>query len=395
MDRNKDPDYLLGGTPSTLREFNTSIVLDRVRRGGTVSRASLARELNLSLPAISKSVQVLLRQNYILEVGPGESSGGKRPTILRFNAERNYVIGVGVDVDYIEVTLADLAGEEKATLIESFEKDKKPNEVIELIEEYIQRIVETSCIEYDKIGVVVLGLPAMVNTRHGVVELCPTLPEWEGKDVVSMLSSRLNRAVLADNVANLSLLGETWKGSAVGYRDAALVAIGTGIAAGVMIDGRIYRGAEGAAGEVGYMIIDRTMSAAASAPFGQFEYMASNTTLKRNNIRIGMNVGRKTNGENLEDLGAKAVMAEVIENIAIGICNLTAVLNPEVVVVRAPLFYPCEGCFEQLQSQVYDRTPLRTRLVRSTLGEKDITIGAIRLGLDHLDEEVLSPLFLK
>jgi len=386
----------LGGSPRTLNEINISVVLDRIRTGDNVSRSSLSKELNLSLPSISRIVNTLIKKKYVIEEGVGKSSGGKRPIILRFNGDRSYVIGIGIDIDFIEVMLSDLSGNEKKTIYETFPKEKKPKEMIDTIIKYINKIIKETEVDAGKIEAVALGLPAMQDTQTGLIKLCPTIPDWEGINLCEILSKKIKKDILIDNVANLSLLGEVWKGVAKGFKDVVLVAIGTGIGAGILLNGQLYRGFNGSAGEIGYMFIDKNVNKNTYVPFGQFEYLASNTALRRNNIKIEFNGKSDYNINDLiENKIKRARVLQILDNLAFGISNLIAVLNPELVIIRGALFFHSDYCFNYLRNKVETLVPLTTKLVRSTLKEKDVALGAVKLALNHLDGKILSPFFWK
>ncbi len=382
----------LGGSPKTLDEINMSVVLDRIRRGDNVSRSSLSRELNLSFPSISRIVEALIDKNYVVEVGPGVSSGGKRPIILRFNNRHSYVIGIGVDVDYIEIMLADFSGNEVNTIYEKFADEKSPQEMIEIIVKYVTRVTKESNVDFSKVRAASLGLPAMQDTESGLIGLCPTIPNWEGINLRKILSEKLELDVLIDNVANLSVLGEEWKGVAKNYKNVILVGIGTGIGAGILLNGKLYKGAHGAAGEIGYLLIDRGIKLESTAPFGPFEYYASNIALKRLCARYGFD-----NGKSYEMLSenedCKSSVLEIIHRLACGIANLIAVLNPELVVVRGELFYGDDYYFSYLKDRVKNLITFKVRLEKSYLREKDVTFGAVRCALNYLDQKIFSPFF--
>jgi len=382
----------LGGTPKTLNEINMSVVLDRIRHGDNVSRSSLSRELSLSFPTISKIVDALIEKNYVVEIGPGKSMGGKRPIILRFNNEYSYVIGIGVDVDFIDIMLADFSGNEVNTIYERFIKEKSPEEMIELVVQYVNKITEESGIDYEKVKAVSLGLPAMQDIKTGVIRLCPTIPDWEGINLREILTNKLQMDVLIDNVANMSILGEVWKGVAKGYNNVILIGIGTGIGAGILINGRLYRGANGSAGEIGFLYIDKNMPYDGSKLFGQFEYLASNSALKRILRESGIHAS-----QNLKDViknkNIKSSIFEIVDNFAYGVSNLISVLNPEIVVIRGELFYENEPFFSYLKNKINTLIPFKTPLVKSLLREKDITIGAVNYALSYLDSKILSPFF--
>ena len=384
----------LGGSQRTLNEINISVVIDRIRRGDNVSRSSLSRELKLSLPSISRIVRKLINKNYVIEVGLGNSSGGKKPTIIRFNRERSYVIGIGVDINFIDVMLSDLSGNEKKNIYKKFLKDKSPKDMIKTIVKYIYKIIEEAKVENDKVEVVSLGIPAMVESETGLIRMCPTMPSWEGINLSKVLSEKINKEVLVDNEANMSLLGERWKGGAQDIDNVIFIGVGTGIGAGILINEKIFRGSNGSAGEIGHMFIDRNLNRSISQPYGQFEYLASNTALGRKATEIdSSSEDKKDMKDRAKDNSKKNLILKVLDNFAFGIANLIAVLNPELVVIRGELFYDSDYFFDYFKDKVNSITPFKTRIVKSSLKERAVTYGAVKLGIKHIDKKILSPFF--
>ena len=385
----------LGGSPRTLNEINMSVVLDRIRRGDNVSRSSLAKELKLSLPSISRIVGTLINKKYVIEAGLGKSSGGKKPTIIRFNEERAYVIGIGVDVNFIDIMLSDISGNEKRNIYKKFLRDKSPKDMIKTIVKYIDEIIKDAEVEDDKVEVVSLGIPAMVESETGLVRMCPTIPSWEGINLGEVLSGEINKDVLVDNEANMSLLGERWRGEAQNINNAIFIGVGTGVGAGILINGKIFRGHNGSAGEIGNMFIDRNLNKRNSQPYGQFEYLASNKALREKVMGVDSNSEVKQTIKKLaknDDIKKDSIL-EIVDNFAFGVANLITVLNPELVVIREDLFYESDYFFNYLKDKIYNLMSFKTRIVKSSLKERAVTIGAIRLAMKYLDRKILSPFF--
>lgn len=389
-------DYL-GGNQRTLNEINMSIVLDRIRKSKNSSRSSLARELNLSLPSISRIVKKLIDCNYIYENGSGESSVGKKPINLKFNSDRSYIIGIGVDIDYIELMLSDLSGNEKNIIYKEFSKNLQPEKMLGIINYYISNIIKSSGVEDDKVKIISIGVPAMVESKTGLLKVCPTIPVWEGINLSEVLESMTGKKVLVENVANMAILGEFWKGVARDFQKVVLIAIGTGIGAGIILDGRLYRGQNGSAGEIGYMFIDKNLPKEQSEPFGQLEYLASNTALWRKCIKINFG-GKHLNDISYlidENVEQKEIILEILDNLAFGISNLISVLNPELIVIRGALFDEYGFCLNYLQKKVKELSPFETNLALSSLKYKDVIYGSVYLALNYLDRSILSPFFTK
>jgi len=383
-----------GGSQKTLNEINLSVVLDRIRNGDNVSRSSLSKELNITFPTVSRIITKLLEKKYVIEAGLGKSSGGKKPTILKFNKDRSYVIGIGVDINFIDLMLADLSGESKKNIFKRFEKEKNPNLMIDTIINYINKIIEISEIKKEKVEAVTIGIPAMVEINTGEVKICPTIPEWEGKNLSRILSRETGINVLVDNVTNISLQGERWKGEAQNINNAIFIGIGTGIGAGIMINGKIYRGFDGSAGEIGHMFIDKDLKLENSKRFGQFEFLASDTAIK--DILTGKNGNGGSNPdieEIIRDKKSKEKILELVDNLAIGISNLITVLNPEVVIIKGEIF-KADELFDHLKGRVKKLINFKSKIVKTSLDDRAIVIGAVRYAIKYLDKKILSPFFI-
>jgi len=390
----------LGGSPSTLNQLNISVVLDRIRRQHSITKSGLAKNLNLSLPTISRIVNTLIEKGYVIEAGFGKSSGGKKPKILEFNSRKAFIAGIAIDINFIEIILSDLSGNERKYLHKEFLSDKNPDTIIETIIEYINKSVEETHIDKKELEVISLGIPGMIEKETNLVKLIPTIPVWEGINLKEILTKKTGKEVLIDNMNNMSLLGERWKGKANGYNDVVFVGVGTGIGSGILINGKIFRGFNGSAGEVGYMFIDRNMDKSISDPQGQFEYLASEIALKKEICKMCLsdNISMENSDRHiiglLEDAKYFKHILGIIDNFAYGITNLITILNPELVIVEGSLFEKSENAFEYLVKKVKELSKFKTKITMSSLGKKAISIGAVIHGLKYLDKKIISPLFL-
>lgn len=390
----------LGGSPSTLNQLNISVVLDRIRRQNSITKSDLAKNLNLSLPTISRIVNTLVEKDYVIEAGFGKSSGGKKPRILKFNSRKAFVVGIAIDINFIEIILADLSGNERKYIHKEFLSNKDPDTMIETIIEYINKSMEESNIDNKELEVISLGIPGMVEKDTNLVKLIPTIPIWEGINLKKILTNKIGKEVLIDNMNNMSLLGERWKGKANGYNNVVFVGVGTGIGCGILINGKIFRGFNGSAGEVGYMFIDRNMDKIISNPQGQFEYLASEIALKKEICKMCLreNICMKNSDEHIIDLLGETkyfkYILGILDNFAYGIANLITILNPELVIVEGSIFKKSEKAFEYLVKKVKELSKFKTKITISSLGKKAISIGAVIHGLKYLDKKIISPLFL-
>ncbi|MCK5155158.1 MAG: ROK family transcriptional regulator [Spirochaetales bacterium] len=371
-----------GSTIKSLQEINLSVVLDRIKSQEATTKAELSRELQLSQPTVSRIVDLLSDRGYVVEIGPGESSGGKKPTLIRFNPDIAYVIGVGVNIDFIEIVLADFTGTTVKRRYEKFDIYKNPEHMIETIVTNVKSIISQARIRKSKIKVVSIGIPACIEPRTNIIRDCPSIPLWEGTNVKEILAEKLKMEVLTDNMMNMSLMGERWKGAAKGIDNAVYVGMTTGISAGLLLNGNIYRGYNGSAGEIGYMYTrGRELENQKHIKYGQFESLCSELALKRG--LEGKN-GAADRGKIIE---------KILRNMSFGIANLISMFNPEVIILGGELFYHSNKYIDMINQYVGELIHFHVNIITSSLKEDAVAIGAVDYAIKHLENQIFSPFF--
>ncbi len=237
------------GDATLLRKVNESAILEQIRRYGPITRSELARRLHLSLPTITRIVNELLSVGLIVESSTAGSSGGRRPGLLQFNFRSNLIIGVYVGHKMV-AALADLNGEilERRTQT-SLSGEAGLQQLIDLIRD-LQQQAEAMGLSVRGVGV---GAPSIVSFPEGVVAWAPGLG-WRDLPLKQQLEDALGLRVFVENEVNLLALGESWRGAGRGIRRLVCVSVGTGVGAGLILDGQLYRGTRGAAGEIGYIV---------------------------------------------------------------------------------------------------------------------------------------------
>jgi DNA-binding MarR family transcriptional regulator len=236
---------------NTIRDINRQIVLNYVREREPISRAEIARETELQRSTISAIVEALKTEGLIEEIGAGESTGGRRPTLLKLRTAGAIALGVAITPTCTTVASSDLAG--RVVEQQEFLTDPDPcttlKQVIALVEEFLSR--NNGSIE--GVGV---SLPGLVDPSTGNAIYIPYF-KWRDIPVAQLVSSAANLPVIIDNDANAVALAELWFGrpEVSDARDFILVLVAEGVGTGIIFDGQVYRGQRGAAGEFGHMVI--------------------------------------------------------------------------------------------------------------------------------------------
>jgi predicted NBD/HSP70 family sugar kinase len=248
-----------------------------------------------------------------------------------------------------------------------------------------------------------VGTPGVVDPVTGQLALAPQLGGWEGLPLARRLQRSFPCPVLVENEVHLSVLAERWRGAVQGTDDALLVQVGYGIGGGLLVGGRLYRGANGAAGEIGYLPF---ADDEARDGLGPFEHAAGGSAYARHGRRAA--TGR--NGRRLLELAggdpdcvdaeivfaaagegddsARAIVDELVGRLAAGIAAAVVVLDPETVIVGGGLSRAGDTLLEPLERKLRERVPIAPRVVLSGLGEESVALGAVRLAVQAVEEEL-------
>jgi DNA-binding transcriptional ArsR family regulator len=240
------------GTPSLLRAINERTVLECVRRVGPISRAQLARETALSKPTVSQALAGLQRAGLVREAG--RSKGGKGPTAILYqlNPRAGWVVGIDVGRNWVRAAIADVTGTFVARRDERA-KVRSAESLISQIGDIAHGLASDAGIKWRQVTVAAVGSPGVVNPGREEVALAHSLPGWGRQGLVELVHRELGTNPIFENDVNLAALGERWRGLGRDVDEFVYLHIGTGVGLGIVVHGELYRGAGGAAGEVGYL----------------------------------------------------------------------------------------------------------------------------------------------
>ncbi|MEZ0493368.1 ROK family transcriptional regulator [Kineococcus sp. TBRC 1896] len=245
------PRRLKGRTSAETR----SAVLDLIRAGEGISRAELALASSLTEATISKIVRQLLDEGIIIEAGRGRSTGGKRPTLLTLNTGRLYALGVALDRWSTVLVLCGLNGSVVDRTVAAGSGSQSPRRVVSRAAGHVRTLLQRNGV--DPSDVVGLGVATSGRRRgpDGWGVDAAIADVWDTFDTASELEARTGIRVVMENDANCAALGSFWTGTDA-RRDFMTVYMSTGIGAGIVLGGSLYRGASGNAGEIGHVVVD-------------------------------------------------------------------------------------------------------------------------------------------
>lgn len=390
------------GDATLIRGVNTSLVLNLIWQQGSISRADIARETELSRPTVSSIVADLLEGGWVRESGPGESSGGRRPILLEFNYEARRIVGVVVSTDSLAVTIHNLrtevvAGSEYALSIRT-----RPKMLAERVTEKVQHVAHQAGIDWDQVIGIGVALPSPYDYVSGEVTSVEMMPGWRGVSFKGMLEERLRKPVEIDNNANLGAIAEKWWGAGQAADNLVYVMFGVGIGSGLIIGGDIYRGRAGSAGEIGHLTIDMNGPRCRCGKKGCLEAVAdARAILKEASAAVAS--GEETTLREIcterelriEDVGMAAEAGDPLSQrilrkagryLGLALADLVNLLNPDLIVLDAPGTGPVflQWVREALHDYALPVAGHALELVPADLGYDAVAMGAATMVLQGL-----------
>ncbi|WP_342552825.1 ROK family transcriptional regulator [Paenibacillus sp. FSL R7-0652] len=367
------------GDQMLVKKINKSIVLDTIRRHAPLSRAKLSEVTGLNKATVSNLVADLISDELVQEIGPGESSGGRKPLMLLFRGTAGYAVGLELTVTRLKGVLSDLEGQIVAEYAADLMQHDAASvfEQLKLAADYL--IGQAPPSPHGVIGIGI-GVPGMVD-EQGTVLFAPNL-KWEMVPLRAMMEDSFKLPVTIDNEANAGARGELNFGAGIGVRHLIYISAGIGIGSGIIVDGELYKGAWGYAGETGHMSIEAEGLPCSCGNRGCWELYASEKVYEHPDQE---HLPGRTTKELIElaQEGHEAVLnlyEMVGRKLGIGITNIVNSFNPERIIIGGPLSEAKPWIESALKQVVEERTlPYHRRSLQvewAALGSRSTRIGA-------------------
>jgi predicted NBD/HSP70 family sugar kinase len=374
---------------NTIRDINKQIVLNYVRARSPISRAEIARETSLQRSTVSAIVDDLTAAGMIEDIGTGDSTGGRKPTLLRLKTGMPAAIGVDVTPRETTIALADLTGDimEKEVFPTSPDIDFMNEQIVSKVVGIVEKYPGANL----AVGV---SIPGIADQDSGEIVYIPYF-QWVNWDIGSRITDATGLEVIIDNDANAVALAELWFGSEEirKTKNFIVTLIAEGIGTGIIIDGQVYRGESGAAGEFGHMFVGdnapvtcscgrRDCWEAYASEKAIIQRYASETGSGGNSISIDHLIGLAENGEK----HAIRVLKETGHYLGIGISNLLIGFSPQAIVISGSIVRAWHLISDEIEEfarrSIRDEVASAT-IVPSELGDNPTILGSISLVLSR------------
>jgi glucokinase-like ROK family protein len=382
------------------------IVLDEVRLGRSRSRSELVARTGLGRAIVAQRVGELLERGLVVEGDVGPSTGGRPPRQLAFRARAGHVLVADLGATSIDVAVTDLDGRILGHHDEPAQIEAGPETCLDRVDELFDLLLRTTHAIPGPLWGIGIGVPGPVEFQTGRPISPPIMPGWDGYPIRERFAARHEAPVWVDNDVNVLALGEWRSGVAAGHEDVVVVKIGTGIGAGIISGGRLHRGAQGSAGDVGHIqIVDDPGVVCRCGNIGCLEALAGGEAIGRAGALAALE-GRSARlqtaldqrgavtaedvarGASFGDPVAVALLQDAGRRVGSMLASVVNFFNPSLIVIGGGVANSPDLLLASIRETVYRRSlPLATRelrIQRSSLGGQAGVIGASSMVVDQL-----------
>jgi len=381
---------------SAIRAQHSRLILNLLWKEREISRAELARRTNLSRSTVSAIVNDLLSTGLVEETRTGTSSGGRRPIMLEFQDQASFIVGIELGATHVSCVLTDLRCNVRASWSAPAPVREEPEVALKKMTMAVRSVLAADGVQPDQVLGIGVAVPSPVD-RERPGELLPlVVPKWAGYNIATHLQRSFKRPVLVDNDANLGALAELWWGAGSSVKDLAYIKVATGIGAGLIIDGRIFRGSGGVAGEIGHTSIDPSGPQCICGLKGCLTTLIGTPALlQRAKHELRASGSDLPAPDNIDELVNAALDGDPIsvgiihyagDKLGVGIANMLNLFNPQMVILGGGIGRAGDLLLGAVRETIVDLSlpaSIRNAEIRTTgLSEWGIAVGAATLALE-------------
>ncbi len=394
----------LSGNLELMHELNTKLILRVIREYSPISRSEIVEKTNLTAATVSRIVNKLIKYKLVKETGYAESSGGRKPVLLELNPDSVLTVGVDLEIDEINGVIIDLNGKILNKSRIDISGKTSQDYILNKVNEVIGKLLAESDYMNRIIGIGI-GMHGLVDNAGGI-SIYPPAFGWREVPVADIIKAKYDLPVIIENNVRALTLAEKWFGAGNNFNNFICIKVGAGIGSGIFVDGRLYRGADNYAGEIGHTTVDEDGSVCSCGNYGCLESMASNSAIIKRTLKmLKQGAASKINGliknnlDNLDeeiiflaaeqgDVLARQVLQDTGRYLGICVANLINILNPEAVIISGDVVMVGDIVLESLKSTVHNRAlsdPAKyVKIVKSTMNKEGVAIGASTLIMESL-----------
>lgn len=380
------------------------LTVTAIRQAGTLSRTRIAETIGYSPSKITSVVGNLIEVGILEEKGEGPATGARRAREIGFNPRFGYVVVARISFSRLDITLVDFSEHTRVRRILPLAQPADPGEVLNDICRVVRERIDRLNIPLSDILAFSIVVPGAVDTESGTLFDTPMMPSWGGYHIDSLIRESFPYAtVFVENEANVMALGELRKGQFSHLQNVVYVNVGKSLNAGIILNGQIYRGANGRAGDIGQMRVENTDPASGTPVMIPLGEVVSGRAIARQAQAIIetepdtlLNTGDPAS-VTARDVGIAAtegdpVAAQIIRRsgqiLGETLANIVNFMDPDLVLIGGIVSNVAPGFLAAIRRSILDRSPsLATQHLRieiAPLGPDASLLGAAALALENM-----------
>ena len=373
---------LMLGNSIVVRKWNLSSIFKAIRKQGPISRTALTEISGCSAGTVSNHVRTLIKKGFVIETKKGISSGGRKPVQLMINPNKAYIFSIEIEVNQIKIVMFDLEIKIiKKSIIPIISKDDYKKTLEQVFFE-MDKMMEEKNLKSDNLLGIGVAVPGLIDKVKGVLEFAPNLG-WRNVHISKIFKDRYGLPILLNNEAKAAAIGER-EYIYPKINNMVFVSINEGIGCGIFINGELYRGASGNAGEFGHIIIDTNGPTCHCGNNGCWETLASESYIVNRYLKLSKSNKELTKEEIYQrgkngDEEAIEIFSEVGRNIGVGLVNIINGLSPELLVIGGDILeikdYIDEEIIKKLEENALSISYKSVKIKFSKLGSLAAVYG--------------------
>ena len=383
-----------------MRENNISLVLNTMRRAGSISRAELAKQLSLTSPAVTNIVSNLIARGMVRETGCAQSAHGRKPISVSIDPEACRVLGMVISTDGVSVSLADFAANILDTCTRPLDLMGDADCILSAAAQCARDCIRESGVDPRRILSLGIAAPGPLDVKNGVMLDPPNFPNFHNVPICRLLEEALGIPAVIDKESNAAGLAEYYFSSHEEVQTVfSLFLLAHSIGGSLLLNGRIVHGFSDGVGDIGHVMVDSNGPLCSCGRYGCLEAVATGDAVVHQLQTRLKAAGRLPGVGDIDALSMEDVVRlsrenqpmfrqaldRAVEMISLALGNVISIISPEMIQIGGPMADLCPELVDQLrssiQSRVYPRSCSRIRVEKSRLGSEAFPKGAVMLAL--------------
>lgn len=339
------------GNSIVIRKWNLSSIFKAIRKQGPISRIELTEITGCSAGTVSNHVRTLIKKGFVIETKKGISSGGRKPIQLMINPHKAYIFSIEIEVNQIKIVMFDLEIKviTKSIIPITYKDDYQ--KTLEQVFFEMDKMREEKNLKLDNLLGIGVAVPGLIDKEKGILEFAPNLG-WKNVYILKIFKDKFNLPVILDNEAKAAAIGER-EFIYPKMDNMVFISINEGIGCGVILNGELYRGASGNAGEFGHIIIDTNGPLCHCGNKGCWETLASESYIVNRYLKLS-NSNKELTKKEIYQLGKNGdkkvieIFNEAGRNIGVGLVNIINGLSPELLVIGGGIVEIKDYIYEEI-----------------------------------------------